>query len=306
MPRAVRFHRYGDVDVLQVEEVARPVPGPGQAVVRVRAAGINPGEASIRNGLLHARWPATFPSGEGSDLAGTVHELGPGVQKFAVGDEVLGFTHLRASHAEFVLVAAEDLVRKPANVPWEVAGALFVVGTTAYAAVRAVAIHPGDRVVVSAAAGGVGILAAQLAVGAGATVAGLASRANHQWLSDHGVTPVEHGDGVGQRIRAALGDQVDAFIDTFGGGYVELALRLGVHKERIDTIIDFAAAQKYGVKTEGNSSAASAQVLAELVTLISEGKLELPIAKVFPLAQVQDAYRELERRHTRGKIVLVP
>jgi NADPH:quinone reductase-like Zn-dependent oxidoreductase len=306
MPRAVRFDRYGDLDVLQVVEVERPKAGPGQVVVQVKAAGINPGEVSIRKGLFHSRWPATFPSGQGSDLAGMVDELGPGVEGFARGDGVLGFTDRRASHADYVVVEATNLVRRPANVPWEVAGALFVAGSTAYAAVRAVGVRSGEQVVVSGAAGGVGSLAVQLLRLAGARVIGLAGPANHQGLRDHGVTPLAYGDGAAARIRASTGGKVDAFVDTFGGGYVELALKLGVRPERIDTIIDFAAAQKHGVKSEGSSAAANAQVLGELVGLISEGKLELPIAMVFPLSAVREAYRELERRHTRGKIVLVP
>ncbi len=105
---------------------------------------------------------------------------------------------------------------------------------------------------------------------------------------------------------AAAGGSIDGFVDTFGGGYVDLAVRLGVRPERIDTIIDFAAEKKHGVKTEGGAAAATGQVLGEMVGLIRDGKLEVPIAKAFPLDRVQDAYRELERRHTRGKIVLVP
>ena len=193
-----------------------------------------------------------------------------------------------------------------ANVSWEQAGALFVAGTTAYAAVRSVALSAGDTVVVSGAAGGVGSIAVQLARNAGAKVIGLSSDANHKWLADHGVIPVTYGDGVEDRIRAASGGKVDAFVDTFGGGYVELALKLGVAPNRIDTIIDFAAAAKYGVKTEGNHEAATADVLAQLAGLLAAGRLEIPIAKVYPLAEVRDAYRELEQRHTRGKIVLEP
>jgi NADPH:quinone reductase-like Zn-dependent oxidoreductase len=306
MPRAVRFDDYGDVDVLRIVDVERPVPGPGQALVRVRAAGINPGEASIREGRMHARWPATFPSGQGSDLAGVVEELGADVDGVAVGDEVIGFTHERASQAELVVVEADDLTARPSAVPWEVAGALFVAGTTAYAAVRAVAPRPGDVVVVSGAAGGVGSLAVQLARDAGATVIGLASPANHGWLADHGVTPVAYGDGVAERIRAAAGAPVDAFVDTFGDGYVDLALELGVAVDRIDTIIDWAAIERHGVRSAGNAEGASAAVLAELAGLIVAGRLEVPIAAVYPLDDVRDAYRELERRHTRGKIVLVP
>src|SRR5580692_10308735 len=303
MPRAVRFDKYGGIEVLQVVEVDRPSPGPGKVLVRVKAAGINPGEASIRKGMFADRWPATFPSGQGSDLAGVVEELGPGVENVAVGDEVIGFTNDRASQAEYVLVEPGHLVPRPANVSWEQAGALFVAGTTAYAAVRSVGLNAGlntrETVVVSGAAGGVGSIAVQLARNTGARVIGLSSDANHKWLTDHGVIPVTYGDGVEDRIRAASGGRVDAFIDTFGGGYVELAVKLGVAANRIDTIIDFAAAAKYGVKTEGSFAAATAEVLKELAGLLAAGRLEIPIAKVYPLAEVQDAYQELEGRHTR-------
>jgi len=307
MSRAVRFDKYGGLEVLQVVEVERPTAGPGKVLVRVEAAGINPGEASIRKGLFADRWPSTFPSGQGSDLAGIVEEVGTGVANVAVGDEVIGFTNDRSSQADFVVVESGNLVPRPANVSWEQAGALFVAGTTAYAAVRSVALSEGDTVVVSGAAGGVGSIVVQLARNAGAKVIGLASDANRQWLADHDIVPVTYGEGVEDRIRAASGGKVDAFIDTFGGGYVELALtKLGVALNRIDTIIDFAAAAKYGVKTEGSHEAATADVLGQLAGLMAAGRLEIPIAKVYPLAQVREAYRDLEQRHTRGKIVLKP
>jgi NADPH:quinone reductase-like Zn-dependent oxidoreductase len=227
------------------------------------------------------------------------------VTAFQPGDEVIGFTNNRASHAEYVLADAENLTAKPAAVSWEAAGALFVVGATAYAAVRAVSLANGDVVVVSSAAGGVGSIAVQLAQLAGATVIGLASPPNHKWLSAHGVIPVRYGDGVADRIRQAAG-RVDAFIDTFGSDYVELALELGVEPSRVDTIANFAAIEKYGVKGEGSAAGASAAVLAELADLIAAGKLEVPIAATFPLAEVRQAYELLAGGHVRGKIVLVP
>jgi NADPH:quinone reductase-like Zn-dependent oxidoreductase len=306
MARAIRFGEYGEADVLKVEDVPRPAPGPGQVLVEVRAAGINPGESAIRRGLLHDRWPATFPSGQGSDFAGVVAELGEGVEEIEVGDEVIGFVETRSSHAQFVLAPAENLTPRPDGVSWEAAGALFVAGATAYAAVRAVYPREGETVVVSGAAGGVGSLAVQLAKLSGATVIGLAGEANHAWLRELDVVPVAYGDGVEDRIGKAAPDGVHAFIDTYGDGYVDLALRLGVYAGRIDTIIDFAAAEKYNVKAEGSAAASSADVLRELATLIAKGLLEVPIASVYPLDEVQDAYLELEQRHTRGKIVLVP
>src|ERR1017187_3202005 len=250
MPKAVRYDQYGGTDVLRVAEVDRPAPGRGQVLVKVKAAGINPGEAKIRAGDLAERWPSTFPSGQGMARAGVVAEAGEDAGDVAVGDEVIGFTDNRASHAEFVLVEAGDLVPRPAGVPWEAAGALFVAGTTAYAAVRAVNAGPDDTLVVAGAAGGVGSIAVQLAVNAGARVIGLASEANHQWLADHGVIPVAYGEGVAERIRAASAGRVDAMID--------------------------------------------------------KGQLEIPIAGVYALSDVQAAFQELAQGHTRGKIVLKP
>ena len=303
--KAVRFDAYGGIEVLQVVDVPRPVPGEGEVLVRVKAAGINPGEGKIRDGALHELFPATFPSGEGSDLAGVVAEVGAGVAGLAAGDEVIGFTDRRASHAEYVLVEAGNLTPKPSAVPWEVAGTLYVAGTTAYAAVRAVALKPGDTVAVSGAAGGVGSLAVQLAKRAGAEVIGIAGAANHAWLERYGVTPVAYGDGLADRLRAAA-DHIDAFIDTHGDGYVKLALDLGVDRSRVNTIADFAAIGAYGVKGEGNAAAASAGVIAELAALVADGALEVEIAAAFPLEQVRAAFELLEQGHTRGKIVLLP
>ena len=305
MPKAVRFQEYGGVEVLNVAEVPMPEPGPGQVLVRVKAAGINPGEAKIREGLLHSRWPATFPSGQGSDLAGVVARAGQGVTGFAAGDEVIGYTDNRSSQAEYALAEAANLTARPAGVPWEVAGSLFVVGATAWAAVRAVTLTAGDTVVVSGAAGGVGSVTVQLARRAGATVIGLASPANHEWLAGHGVIPVSYGDGVAGRIRQAAA-KVDAFIDTFGADYVRLALDLGVEPSRVDTIVRFDAVERYGVKAEGNAVGASAAVLAELAGLIDAGELEIPVAATFPLDQVRDAFRLLAGGHVHGKIVLLP
>ena len=304
--KAVRFSKYGGIDVLEVVDVPDPVPGNREVLVRVKAAGINPGEAAIRNGALRNLWPTTFPSGEGSDLAGVVEQAGPGVAGVTPGDEVIGWTDNRASHAELVVVDPGHLTPRPPAVPWDVAGALFVAGTTAWAAVRAVGLSPGDVVVVSAAAGGVGCIAVQLARHAGATVIGLASPGHHDWLRGHGVIPVSYGDGVTERITKAAGGPVDALIDTFGGGYVDLAISLDVAPDRIDTIANREAAARWDVKTDGNAAGASAHVLADLARQIADGALEIPIAGAYPLEQVRDAYRELEQRHTLGKIVLVP
>lgn len=308
MSKAVQFDEYGGIDVLQVRDVPRPVPAAGEVLVQVRAAGINPGEAMIRRGALHDRFPAAFPSGEGSDLAGVVAELGPGVSGFDVGDEVLGYTDDRASHAEYVSVPATQLAPKPAGLPWEVAGSLYVVGATAYAAVRAVRLQPGDTVAIAGAAGGVGTIAVQLAKRAGATVLGIAGPDNDDWLTRHGAVPVNYGDDLTARLRAASpSGRVDALLDFFGGGYVKLAVEeLGVAPERVDTIIDFGAIEEFGVQGAGNAEGADIAIIAELADLAANGELDVPIAGVFALDDVRAAYTELEKRHTRGKLVLRP
>jgi NADPH2:quinone reductase len=306
MARAVRFDRYGDRDVLYVADVETPSPAAGEVVVKVEAAGINPGEASIRKGLFDAVVPATFPSGQGSDMAGVVNQVADGVTEFSVGDEVLGWSWQRSSQAEYVAVPAGQLIHKPPALSWPVAGSLYVVGVTAYAAVRAVRVQPGETVVVSAAAGGVGTLVTQLLKVKGAQVIGIASGANHGWLQSHGVTPVEYGDGLKERILALAPKGVDAFIDLFGPDYVRLAVELGVRPDRIETIIAFDAAKEYGTQAAGSGDATTTVVLAEMAELVASGQIELPIAATYPLDKVKEAYDQLERRHTHGKIVLIP
>jgi NADPH:quinone reductase-like Zn-dependent oxidoreductase len=308
MARAVQFDSYGGLEVLEVRDVPRPVPAAGEVLVEVRAAGINISEAAIRSGAVQHIFPATFPSGQGSDLAGVVAERGSGVTGFAVGDDVIGFSNQRSSHAEYVTVPATQLTPKPSNVAWEVAGSLYVAGCTAYAAVRAVHLAPGDTVAIAGAAGGVGATAVQLARRAGATVLGIAGPSNDAWLAAHGAIPVNYGDDLVARLRAAApSGRIDALLDFFGGGYVAMAVEeLAIPPDRVDTITDFPAVERFGVQSAGGADASSAAVVAELAGLVARGELDVPIGGVFALDDVRDAYRELEKRHSRGKLVLRP
>jgi NADPH:quinone reductase-like Zn-dependent oxidoreductase len=306
VPRAVQFDEYGGLDVLTVREVELKELDKEDVLVEVKAAGINPGEASIRKGLLAEKFPSTFPSGEGTDLAGVVKEIGIDVEGFAPGDEVLGWSEERSSHAEEVVVPAEQLIRKPADLGWPEAGALFVVGVTAFAAVHAVDISAGDTVVVSAAAGGVGTITVQLLKVNGANVVGLASEDHHDWLREKDVIPVTYGEGQMERILEATPDGIDAFIDLYGPDYIDLAVQLDVPPEKIETIISWDAAQRVGAKTEGSSDASTPEVLIEMAELVAAGKIEVPIAATYPLDEVREAFEQLEDRHTLGKIVLIP
>lgn len=306
--RAVRFDRYGDLDVLHLVDIPMPGPAVGEVMVAVRAAGINPGEAGIRSGAMHDVFPATFPSGQGSDLAGVVVSVGPGVGGFAVGDEVMGWSWSRSSHATHAAVPVGQLIHKPPHLSWKVAGSLYVAGSTARAAVEAVNPRPGETVAVSAAAGGVGGLVVQLLVRRGARVLGIASSANADWLASHGAVPVTYdGEDLGGRLRAEAGPGgIDAFIDLFGPRYLDLALELGVLPDRIETIISFGRAMEIGAKTDGSVKASTPEVLAELADLVATGAIELPVETTYPLDRVAEAFAELEKRHTRGKIALIP
>jgi NADPH:quinone reductase-like Zn-dependent oxidoreductase len=306
--RAVRFDRYGGVDELHVVDVPVPTAEPGQVVVAVRAAGLNPGETPIREGRFHDTWPTEFPSGQGTDFAGTVHEIGRSVADVAVGAEVVGWTVQRASQAEYVVVPANQLVPKPAGVPWEVAGGLYVAGGAAWAGVVTVDPRPGETVVVSGASGGVGIVTVQLVRERGARVVALASPRHREFLEGLGATVVDRSPQaeLAERVTAAAPEGVHAWIDAFGGGYVDLAARLGVPPERINTVADPQAAARVGARRVGTHDIADAAVLAQLLARVAGGRIVLPVAATYPLEEVREAVRELEQRHTQGKIVLLP
>ena len=252
----------------------------------------------------NAMWPATFPSGEGSDLAGVVTKVGPGVANFVAGDEVIGFTDQRASHAEYVVVKAPNLTIKPAKVPWEVAGSLAIAGSTAYASVRAVSLTRGDTVAVSAAAGGVGVdRRAARDSGGHQSDRHRESRQSRMARSPRGETrsvrrgarrPTARGENrcvhryARRRVRQA-------------GGRSWCFPATGSTPSPI-----LPHAREYGAKAEGSSAALNASVLAELAALVASGDLEVPIAATFPLSDVRAAFSLLAKGHIRGKIVLLP
>lgn len=300
--RAVRFDEWGDRTVLRVADVPVPAVLPGRVLVRVRAAGINPGESAIRQGMVGGE----LPSGQGTDFAGIVVAVGEGVDGVDEREEVIGWSWDRASQAEYVSVPAEQVVQKPRLLDWNVAGGLDVVATTAAAAVRAVDPKPGETVVVSGAAGGVGGFVTQLLTNEGVDVIAVASESNHEWLASKRARPVAYGDGLQGRIEELATNGVDALIDTHGAEYVHLGMALGIPADRIETIIAFEAAAEVGAKASGSTDTADPEILGALAQMVAEGAIEVPVAATFPLDRVQDAYAELEQGHTRGKIVLVP
>ncbi|QTX05061.1 NADP-dependent oxidoreductase [Agromyces archimandritae] len=304
--RAVRIERLGSVADLVVRELPRPEPGPGEVRVRVLAAGLNPVDWKIveRPGSLEHYGPGlALPLGNGNDLAGIVDAVGPGAERWQPGDEVFGGRRFHAQ-ADFAIVPADRLLSKPAGLTFEQAGSLDIAGRTAVATMRAVRPRAGETVFVSAAAGGVGMLSAQLARRAGARVIGSAGEANDEALRELGIEPVRYGPGLADRVRALAPSGVDAVIDTHGRETMEAAIELGVDPDRIDTIADKAFAEKIGAHGAGGETIGALEI-AELAELIAAGEVRLEIDAVYPIERVVEAYAHLKAGHLRGKVVLV-
>lgn len=300
MARRVIYTQHGGPEVLTIVEADVPEPGPGQVRVRVQAAALNPVDWKTFGG--GGMYGVDVPSGNGNDFAGVVDALGDGVSGFSLGDAVFGGARHRAQ-ADYIVADADTLLRRPEGLSVEQAAGLDIVGRTAIASVRAIGAGPGDVVLVSAAAGGVGGLAAQLAIRAGATVVGTASPANHDYLRSLGVIPVAYGDDLVQRLRDAAPGPFTAALDNHGRHSIDSALALGVDPARINTIADRSAVAEYGITAVGGA-AATIHDLVELADLIVAGKIQFPVDSTYPLERVRDAYEHLLAGHLRGKVVL--
>lgn len=299
--RAIVYDRFGGPEVLHLVEVDDPIPDPGEVQIRVRTAGVNPVDAKQRRGDFAAVVPAHFPQRLGNEYAGVVTALGSGVTGFAIGDEVFG-SATGQCYAGAVVVDAAEVVGKPPEIPWEVAGTLPAVGQTAYTALDALDVRRGDTLLVHAAAGGVGTVAVQLARQRGATVIGTASQANHEYLRGLGVTPVAYDAGLAERVTGLAPHGVDAALDLVGGDAITVSLRLVADPHRIATTVDAEAARTYGIQRVGRRSTAA---LRELAVLYTDGGLTLPIDATYPLADAARSHEHLETGHVRGKIALL-
>jgi NADPH:quinone reductase-like Zn-dependent oxidoreductase len=298
--RAAVFDRYGPPEVLKVVDLVEPFPRPDQVRVRVRAAGVQPFDTYVRRGLpgFAAR---AFPQQLGQEFSGVVDRVGGTVRGWAVGDEVLGWTHL-ASHAEYVVSDAKAIVSKPGDMPWDVAGGLSSSGQTAYTALRALSVSAGETVLVHGAAGGVGTVAVQLARLSGARVIGTASAPHHGYLTGLGVTPVAYGPGLTDRVRALAPEGVDAVLDAVGGQALQDSLDLVSERGRIATLVDHDVAAELGM--QGVRAVLCAAQLHDLVALHQAGALRILIRASFPLERIADAHRAVESHHGRGKVVV--
>lgn len=301
--RRVVFRRFGGPEVLEIERRAVPQPADGEVLVRVAAAGVNPVDWKLFSGQpMHDPYERNLPSGNGYDFSGTIEGLGGGVHGWQIGDRVFGGLRYHAQ-ADHLVIDPTALVRVPDGLSLVEAGALNVTGRTAVASVESQRIAAGDVVLVSGAAGGVGILTAQLCVLRGARVLGTAGPSNHALLRRLGIEPLRYGDLLADRLRAAAPEGLTAVLDTVGHGTVDLALALGVPADRINTIADYDARARYPIRSVGGA-AGGAPELAMIAQLIADGRIELPIDSVHPLDDVQEAYARSISGHATGKIVL--
>lgn len=304
MSRQVIVTAFGGPEHLSVIDRAEPHAGPGQVRVRVRAAGLNPVDWKIAEGGPTAeRFGVTPPFGNGNDFAGVVDEVGPGVDGWAPGDRVYGGARFHAQADHLVVDDLATLNRTPRTLPDDVAGVLDIAGRTAIAGVDALRLGPEDTVLVTAAAGGVGVFAVQLAVDTGARVLGTASAVNHDALRRWGAIPIAYGPGVADRIRAEAPGGVTAVLDCHGRESVDLALALGVSRERINSVADKEYAESVGAISIGRATTPTAAI-RPLAERVAAGEVEVPIQARYPVTEVRAAYERLREGHLLGKIVL--
>ncbi len=305
MSRAVVYETFGGPEVLELREVPEQHAEAGQVRVRVAAVGLNPMDWILSSmPEVAQQFGITLPSGFATDFAGTVDEVGQGVSGFAVGDRVYGAATGRAA-ADFLVVApggADTLLHTPAEISDRVAGTLTVAGLTASAALAVIGAKAGDTVLVGGAAGGVGILAVQLARLAGVRVIGTASESTFDFLRQFGAEPVAYGPGLEDRVRAMAPGGVSAAADLHGTEAAEAALALGVPPERISTIA--AGPNPPGGVRPTGGIAAHPDDLARICEAIVAGEITVPIAAGFPIEQIQEAVRLQADRHVHGKIVV--
>ena len=315
MPAVVVATAFGGPEVLSVTDQQTAAPGPGEARLKVRAAGVNPIDWRTYSGAMGAD-PARLPIRLGSEAAGVVTAAGPGAVgpagPVAPGDEVIAF-RVSGGYAAELVVPAQALVPKPPALDWPQAAGLMVTGAAAWHALAATGVGAGDTVLIHGAAGGVGLMAVQLAAARGATVVATASPARHDFLSGLGAIPVAYGDGLAERIRAAAPAGVGAALDLVGTDEaIDVSLALVADRGRIATLAAFARGAQAGIKVLGGGPGADpgteirAAARLELARRAQDGTLRVFVARTFPLADTAAAHRASMTGHSTGKIALIP
>jgi NADPH2:quinone reductase len=279
--------------------------------VAVRAAGVNPIDQKLYSGMFGSD-PARLPMRLGSEVAGVVTEVGPGVSEFSLGDEVIGYP-VRGGYASELVVPAESLTAKPASLDWPQASGLLLTGATAWHCLTVTNVADGDTLLVHGGSGGVGTMVVQLALSWGATVIATASPARHEFLRELGAIPVEYGAGLAERVRQAAPEGISAALDLIGTDEaIDTSLELVSDRARIVTIVSSARSREAGIKALGNGPGADpgteirSAARSELARLAGDDKIKVFVTKTFPLADAAEAHRAIATKHAQGKIALIP
>ncbi len=300
--KAIQLVDYGGPEMLNVADVPAPHPGPGQVRVRVRAIGVNPFEGKVRVGAMREQMKLKLPVILGSEISGTVDEVGAGVTALAIGDEVFGWSDT-GSYAELAL--ATVVAKKPKALLWEIAAALPVAAETATRVLDALQLKKGETLLIHGGAGVVGNLGVQLALMRGVTVIATAAEANHAALKKLGAIPVMYGSGLVERVKA-LGKPIDAVFDAAGKGALPDSITLRGGTSRIITIADPDAFKLGVVFSSGTPAMRNTAVLHTIGELATANKVTVHIAATLPLADAERAHVLMASNHTPGKIVLEP
>lgn len=309
--RVVVATAFGGPEVLQLVDVPTVEPGPGNVLVDVRAAGVNPVDWKT-----YADGPGTDPSRLplrlGFEVAGVVSAVGPSVRWLSEGDEVIAW-RVVGGYADRLEVPELVTVRRPADLGWAPAAGLMLTGATAVHTLTATGVHTGDVVLVHGGSGGVGRMVVQLAELRGAAVVATASPHAHDDLRALGAIPVEYGPGLAERVRAAAPGPVTVAIDTVGTDEaLDTSVELVADRSRIASIAGFARGPSLGIQLLGGGpgadpgTAVREAARAQLVELAADGVLDVRVARTYPLEQVADAHREGRGGHPGGKLVLLP
>lgn len=300
--KAVVIDEYGNNDVVQIKDVIRPEPKPGEVLVKIRAAGVNPVDWKIRNGAGQ-RLGMTLPIHMGGELVGTIEQIGADVSAFQPGEAIFGMVHTGA-FAEYAVAKAANLVRTPSNLDFVQAAALPLAGSTAWQAIFDEAgLTAGQRLLITNSSGGVGSLAVQFAKARGAHVTAIASARNEEFVRSLGAD--EFIDYNSQPFQEAVHD-MDVVFDTVGGETFQRAFGTLKKGGFMVTVVAFPKneGESFGVRVTRSFTLPSAKNLTAIRDLVEAGAVKPHIDKVFPFEEIKQALALSESGRARGKIVL--
>ncbi|MEV7724889.1 NADP-dependent oxidoreductase [Streptomyces sp. NPDC087917] len=303
--KAITYSAYGTTDQLRLVDVPEPKVGPGEVLIRVKAAGVNPVDWKLAAGYLDPILEVRYPVIPGWDVAGVVEAVGPDTFDHAVGDEVYGYVRKEwvelGTYAELVSAPVRTLARKPRELTFEQAAGLPLAGLTAYQSLTRVGLKAGETVLIHSAAGGTGSFGTQIAVALGLRVIGTAGARNHGYLRSLGAEPVLYGEGLAERVRELAPEGVDAALDFYGDDVIATLQSLVKDKERVASIADYTAAAQGAHQLWVRPDTADLTFLAELA---DSGRLTVNVEHAVPLAEAAKAWELSAAGRTRGKIVL--